>query len=131
MILLDTCAIIWDALEPDQLSDSAREAIETGYQNQTLIIADISQWEIAMLIRKGRVSVGTSAARFLNLILRARNIRVQSITPEIADLSVNFGNGLNNDPADRLIVASTIINKARLVTADKDLLKSSLVETIW
>jgi PIN domain nuclease of toxin-antitoxin system len=30
MILLDTCAIIWDALEPTSLSTGAREAIRPG-----------------------------------------------------------------------------------------------------
>jgi PIN domain nuclease of toxin-antitoxin system len=31
MILLDTCAIIWDALEPSQLTPKASSAITSGF----------------------------------------------------------------------------------------------------
>lgn len=44
MVLLDTCAIIWDALEPSKLSKNAKRAIEKAYVNRTLIISDISIW---------------------------------------------------------------------------------------
>jgi len=42
MILLDTCAIIWDALEPNKLSASVKKAIRRS--GSELIICDISIW---------------------------------------------------------------------------------------
>ncbi|MDQ7049073.1 MAG: hypothetical protein Q9M92_05830 [Enterobacterales bacterium] len=42
MILMDTCAIIWDALEVAKLSDKAIAAIEIADQKDSLIISDIS-----------------------------------------------------------------------------------------
>jgi PIN domain nuclease of toxin-antitoxin system len=56
---------------------------------------------------------------------------VQSISPEIAELSVNFDSGLNKDPADRIIAATSILNNARLVTADRNMLENELLDTIW
>ena len=52
MILMDTCAIIWDALSPSELSGEAISAIEKADQHNALIISDISIWEISMLIKK-------------------------------------------------------------------------------
>lgn len=52
MILMDTCAIIWDALEASKLSDKAFSAIEKADEHSALIISDISIWEISMLIKK-------------------------------------------------------------------------------
>jgi len=131
MILMDTCAIIWDALEPSKLSDNAISAIEKADRHNALIISDISIWEISMLIKKKRLEIDSTAANFLNLFLQSRNISVQSISPEIAELSVNFGSEINNDPADRIIAATSIIHNAQLVTADQNLCTSELLDTIW
>ena len=131
MILLDTCAIIWDALEPGKISHKAKAAIEQADQYNSLIISDISIWEIAMLMKKGRIQVDTTPAHFLNLFLRSRNVAVQSISPEIAELSVNFTSEIKNDPADRIIAATSIIHNARLVTADRNLIDSNLIDTVW
>ncbi|MEA3544419.1 MAG: type II toxin-antitoxin system VapC family toxin [Thermodesulfobacteriota bacterium] len=131
MILMDTCAIIWDALERSKLSNKAISAIEKADQHNSLIISDISIWEISMLIKKKRLEVDSTATIFLNLFLQSRNISVQSISPEIAELSVNFDHAINNDPADRIIAATSIINNAQLVTADQNLRTSELLDTIW
>ena len=131
MILMDTCAIIWDALEASNLSDNAASAIEKADKHKALIISDISIWEISMLIKKKRLEIDSTATIFLNLFLQSRNVSVQSISPEIAELSVNFDHKINNDPADRIIAATSIINNAQLVTADQNLRASELLDTIW
>lgn len=131
MILMDTCAIIWDALDPKSITKPAMDAINNADANNALIISDISIWEISMLIKKNRIEVDTTAANFINLFLQSRNISVKLISPEIAELSVNFGSEINNDPADRIIAATSIIHNARLVTADQNLISSEMLDTIW
>jgi len=129
MILLDTCAIIWDAVDASKLSIDAKTAIERN--RRELVICDISIWEIAMLLKKNRLVVDDSATGFINLLLTSRNFLVQPITPEIAERSVNFGSELSSDPADRLIAATSILTNAPIVTADKNLRAASMLETIW
>ena len=107
MILLDTCAIVWDALEPGKLTAAAKRAIERS--GDELIICDISLWEIAMLISKKRLVVENTISGFTTLVLQARDFRVSEITPEIAELSVSFGAEISNDPVDRLIAATSIV----------------------
>ena len=129
MILLDTCAIIWDALEPGKLSTDAKTAMESN--EGELIICDISIWEISMLIKRKRLVVDFPASGFISLLLQSRNFRIQDITPEIAELSVNFGSQINNDPADRLIAATSVLRNAPIITADQNLRDATVVETIW
>ncbi len=129
MILLDTCAIIWDALEVSKLSSAAKKAIKRD--KSELVICDISIWEISMLIKKGRLVVDDTSSGFTNLLLQSRNFTIQEITPEIAELSVNFGSEINSDPADRLIAATSIFLNSPIVTADRNLREVSIVETIW
>jgi PIN domain nuclease of toxin-antitoxin system len=89
MIVLDTCAILFDALAPDRLSAAARDAIEGADAAGELACCDISLWEIAMLADRGRVELGTDVVTFLDLALTARSIQVLPITSEIAMLSVS------------------------------------------
>lgn len=131
MIIMDTCAIIWDSLDPKCITPTAMDAINKADENNALIISDISIWEISMLIKKKRIEVETTAANFINLFLQSRNVSVKLISPEIAELSVNFNSDINNDPADRIIAATSIIHNARLVTADQNLLSSEMLDTIW
>ncbi len=131
VILLDTCTIIWDTLDQTKLTDKAKAAITKADEHNALIISDISIWEISMLIKRARIEIDTTAANFLNLFLESRNISVVSISPEIAELSTSFGSEINNDPADRIIAATSIIYNAQLVIADLSLRQSALIDTIW
>lgn len=129
MILLDTCAVIWDALEPDRLSGAAVDAIEQN--DGELMICDITLWEIAMLIDKGRLQVAAPAAEFIRLALRSRNYYLQEITPEIAELSARLRADGLADPADRLIAATSILLNSPVVTADERLRSADAVRVVW
>jgi PIN domain nuclease of toxin-antitoxin system len=131
VIVLDTCAIVWDALEPGQLSKKAKNAIQTADTNNELLISDISMWEICMLVSRKRIEIEDTTSSFINSYLQYRSICVQPISPEIAALSVSFGQEINSDPADRIISATSILKGAKLVTADKNLIESAMVATIW
>ena len=129
MIVLDTCTIIWDALDTSKLSPLATKAVK--HASNELIICDISFWEISMLIKRKRLEVDETASGFISLLLQSRNFHIQEITPEIAELSVNLGPEINNDPADRLIAATSILMNAPIITADQNLREATPLETIW
>jgi PIN domain nuclease of toxin-antitoxin system len=101
MLVLDTCALIFDALQPEKLSGRARQAIARSEASNRLACCDISLWEIAMLMAKGRLDPGTDCKTFLELILAGRSLRVLPITPEIAALSVGHEGFTHFDPAGR------------------------------
>lgn len=131
MLLLDTCALIFDALTPERLSARASNAIRQADKAGTLACADISLWEIAMLVAKDRIDPGTEAKTFIDLLLTARNIKVLPITPEIAARSAQADFCPHGDPADRLIAATALLNKARLVTSDKKLAAVTGLQIVW
>lgn len=128
MALLDTHALIWLALDPKQLSSQAEQAIT---QATGLFIASISLWEIAMLVQKGRIQIDTTCDSFLNLALQAYDVQTLLITPQIATLSAQLPKEVNKDPADRLIVATAVIENIPLITADRNLRMADIVTIIW
>lgn len=131
MIVLDTHVIIWDALKPELLSKKAKKAIDKANETDGIIFCEISLWEIAMLIKKKRIVIDTTYLEFINLLKAANNYIFKGLTPEIAELSTNLSSEINQDPADRIICATSIINNLKLVTADKNLRKVAGVKTIW
>ena len=131
MILLDTCALVFDALAPERLSAEALRAIEEGEENGSLACCDISLWEIAMLIARGRLDPGTDALSFLKLLLAFRAIRSLSITPEIAKISANDALFAHHDPADRIIAATALHFGGPLVTCDQALRAVKGLKIIW
>ncbi len=131
MIVVDTHVIIWDSLKPEQLSRNAKEAIAEANETDGIIFCEISLWEIAMLLKKGRISIGTSFQDFIELVFASNSYRFQGITPEIAELSATLPEEVNKDPADRIISATSLIFKVPLVTTDNNLLSAESVNTIW
>lgn len=131
MITLDTHVIVWTAINQNKISIKGLSEIERAQSIGKLLIADISLWEIAMLIKRNRLQIETSFTEFIRLLMEAYPFRIVPISPEIADLSVSLGENINLDPADRLICATSIIEGAPLLTADNNLRNSTLVHTIW
>ncbi len=130
MIILDTCALIFDALFPEKLSAAAKKAINSAEKKNQLFCSDISLWEIAILIQKNRLDPGTDTQTFMRLMLEAKQIQVLSITLEIAALSVSMSTD-HFDPADRIIAATAIKHKAKLITCDKKLHRMPALSIIW
>ena len=131
MITVDTHVIIWTALKPGLLSKNARKAIDKANETDGIIFCEISLWEIAMLIKKKRMVIDISYLEFIKLVRASNNYIFKGISPEIAELSVDLPPEINQDPADRIICATSILNNSQLVTADKNLRNAKSVKTIW
>jgi PIN domain nuclease of toxin-antitoxin system len=131
MIILDTCALIFDALTPQKLTPLATKAILAAEKKEQLFCCSISLWEIGMLIQKKRLDPGADTQTFLDLILQIRAIKVLPISTEIATLSSTDSIFKHFDPADRIIAATTLHYKAHLVTCDGHLCDISTLPIIW
>ena len=131
MIVVDTHVIIWDALQPEKISFNARNAMDKANQSEGILFCRISLWEIAMLMHKGRIQVNTSYQTFIKLVLQSNKYILRNITPEIADFSTQFPPHINKDPADRIIAATALTERATLITSDQNLQAAPEIPTLW
>lgn len=131
MVILDTCVLIFDALAPEQLSHKARLELNKGGLTGSLACSDISLWEIAMLISKGRIKTTMPPRDFLVDVVAANRLQVLPITPEIAYQAACHADFTHGDPADRIIAATALHHKAILLTCDSRLREIKSLKTAW
>jgi len=130
VILVDTHVVVWLALQPERISKKARTAIEDARRTgQGIGISDICLLEISILERKARIRLDSSLETFL-LEIEARFI-VLPITGRICVLAILLPASYPNDPADRIIGATALVEGVPLVTADEGIRRSNALRTIW
>jgi PIN domain nuclease of toxin-antitoxin system len=130
-IIADTHIAIWVMLAPEKLSRHAASTFTKAERRGSLMLADITLWEIAMLIKKKRIHIGIDTQLFLDEMLAAYNFSIIGINNAIAAQAVSLPMSINNDPADRIIAATSLIYGAVLITADENLRAAPMLTTIW
>jgi PIN domain nuclease of toxin-antitoxin system len=125
MILLDTHILIWLLIAPENLAPKAKKAILAARKSGSLALSAISLWEMAWLAQNKRIEVDVSVDSFVKKC--ASYVQVLPITPEIAVRSVQFPKSYPNDPQDRIIGATALVEGIRLLTHDKLIVKSGLI----
>lgn len=116
-LLLDTHVWLWSLLSPANLSKVVAKELENP-DNQ-LWLSPISVWETIILVEKKRVLLNLPVEQWLKQALSAP-IQESPITNQIA-IKSRFINLPYQDPADRFIAATAIVNSLTLVTADKNI----------
>jgi PIN domain nuclease of toxin-antitoxin system len=130
MILLDTHIWLWWLLGDGQLSDRERDSLDNLATNRLIAISWVSVWETEMLERKGRISLQPN---FKIWIRKATSPDFISLLP--ADLEVvlaqrKLPENFHQDPADRLISATSILSGYKLATHDSRIIESGACK-IW
>ena len=130
MILLDSHIVLWLAFDQGRISKKARAAIEGVRQSgEGLGISDITLLEIATLERKRRIELQSTLETFLTEI-EARFI-VLPMTTRVCVRAIGFPEAYPDDPADRIIGATALVEGIPLVTADEGIRRSKALPTIW
>ena len=131
MILLDTHVLVWLVGQPEKLSKAATSAIRRARSSGGLSIADVTIWELALLLSRGVLQSGGTVENTLRNLLGRSGVSIKPITPEIAALATQFPIDYPRDPIDRLIGATARAEGLALVTRDEGIRKSPLLKTIW
>jgi PIN domain nuclease of toxin-antitoxin system len=129
VILLDTHVLLWMRLAPERLSARARVAIAEARAAGGLAIAAFSLYELARIRARGDVQAPAGLESALAELVAP--VTVVPLSPTIAALAGAVPRSIPGDPGDRLITATARAHGASLVTADRALQESPVIETIW
>ncbi len=128
MVVADTHSWIWWASAPRKLSSRARRALEEADE---IGVCSISCWELAMLVAKSRLELDRDVLVWIKQSLALPRMTLLPLTPECAVLAAELTEECHGDPADRIIVATTLKARARLVTRDRRIRSFRKVQSVW
>ena len=112
----------------DQVPEELVQFFDKQEQNGTLYLSSISFWEIALLVKRGRVEISDVHA-WKNELLNNANVRmIEPSASEMVDSTLLPDH--HYDPFDRLLIAQANHGSLVLVTQDQDI-KKYKVEHFW
>ncbi|MFC1746444.1 type II toxin-antitoxin system VapC family toxin [Candidatus Riflebacteria bacterium] len=120
IFILDTCAWLWLSIGSGRITAKIEKKLKKG----PWLLPTICVWEMATLVKKGRIELDRPLKRWIAENLSgSSNLRLTPLKPEIAIISTQLDKCKSNDPADRIILVTAIEEKGILVTADSHLIK--------
>jgi len=122
VLLLDTHALVWLALDSPRLGKLARRRAARGAH-----VSAITFWELEMLAEAGRIRLGMSVSEARDVVLRT-NVSEVPIDGVKAMTAARLG--MHGDPGDRFIVATALTHGATLMTADEKIRSMKSIRTV-
>ena len=130
MILLDTHVVVWLAQDYQRISPKAQATIEEAREkNGGIAVSAMTLFEIALLASRSRIRFVPDVETVLSEV--ERRFIVLPLTGNISLQAFELPAAYPNDPVDRIIGATALIEDIPLITADAQIRKSRAVPTIW
>ncbi len=127
-MVLDTHAWVWWCANRSKFHARTLLALDN---EEELFVSAISAWEVCMLVAKGRLTFTRAPRSAIRALTSAPRIRMVPVSDAIAVEAGLLGDKLHGDPADRLVVATALDLRAKLVTKDRKIAESNLVPVLW
>ena len=128
-VLLDTHVWLWH-LDGDagRFPPGAVDLLRERGRERLLAVSDISAWEVATKVAKGKLTLALETSHWIARAERAPGIAFIRLDRQILVASAVLPGDLHGDPADRILVATALAYGAWLATADGALLDYALSE---
>ena len=128
MTILDTHAWLWWVGEPARLGARARRLLGDA---RRIGVPAVCCLEVAALAARERIALDRPVLAWMQQALALPRVELMALTPAVAVKAVSLPPGFPGDPADRLIVATALVEGATLITKDDRIRQSRVVETVW
>lgn len=131
MYVADTHALVFFANRNRQaLSPRAWEIFEQAENRQALILIPApALWEVSNLERMGRIELGQPTEEWARVLFA--NPCFDCVSLDAAIIAEARNCNFNDDIFDAAIVATAKVKELPLITRDKAITDSGLVEVVW
>lgn len=125
--LLDSNALLWLAIEPERISDTARKLFAEPATE--LAVSSASAWEVSIKVNANKLPGGRA-------VLASWDDLISDLRADTLDIGV--GDAIlagelpwaHRDPFDRMIVAQALRHGYHVATSDATLLREAPVATV-
>jgi len=115
-VLIDTHVLLWWRAGGDRLTTEARTRLEGA---QSVFVSPITFWEVATLLRQGRIALDRPLADWVVDLLAEPQVEVAHLSPGAAATAGVLPATFPGDPADRLIYATAVELGTPLLSKDE------------
>ena len=115
-MILDTCALLWLASGSKRLSRSTLKQIN---ESPALWVSAISGFEIALKVAKGKLQLPMRPQDWFAKVVEHHGISVASLDLD-ASIKAAQMPPIHDDPCDRFIIATALLNQWTVVTEDEN-----------
>jgi PIN domain nuclease of toxin-antitoxin system len=129
VIVLDTHALLWWALDPERLSPPAATTVQRMERDGGYASA-ISFWELAIKVQRGKLELPITVEELARRIEGGGVVEVLPVDTATWLRSVGLA-WEHRDPADRVIVATALARQLPILTKDTAIRSFSGVAHIW
>ena len=128
MLLFDTCTLLLLAGSDKKLPERSSSAIQE--YSDALYISSISAFEIALKFKLGKLILPKPPNEWYKMAMDLHGINEIPVSSDIAILSAELP-FIHKDPCDRMIIATALKNRLKIITPDKIIPEYSDVKTLW
>ncbi|WP_245616662.1 type II toxin-antitoxin system VapC family toxin [Paraburkholderia acidipaludis] len=129
MIALDTLALVYWLSGREDLSETARNTIETELNGGDILISTITLLDVAQFVEDGRLALAMDTRSWLSALVAIEGVRTIPVSTAIAARAASTSSELNSH--QRLIAATAYTHGCALVTPEARIGTLAYVETVW
>lgn len=120
-ILIDTHILLWYT-QNNGLSKERIKIIDTARRQNSLFVSAMSFWEISLLMSKGRLKMTMNLSDWIDDVLDIPGLNLVELSVPILISANCLHDFANQDPADRIIVATARECNMHIMTKDRKIL---------
>jgi PIN domain nuclease of toxin-antitoxin system len=125
-IVLDTHIAVYAAR--DSLEPARKRLLED--RTSELLISAVTLWELTKLVELGHLEMPDGFERFMRDLCAHPRYTIAQYDADLMIELLRVSEKMHRDPADQIIVATAIKWKAVLMTDDRAIRRSKLVEIV-
>ena len=122
-LLLDTHVWLWtlDGVS-GSMSAAAMAMVQRAADERRLYVSDVSFWEIALKVSKGKLDLAIDPTVWLTRAAAAPGIQLVPVARDVFIQSPMLPAAPHGDPADRLLIAQSLLGGMSSLTCDRGII---------
>ena len=128
MVLLDTHVFIWLVSDQRKLPSKTLDFIMKDKSG--IAISTISAFEIAILHKRNRLALPLPPTQYLDEAIKHHQVHEIPVTRPVLLGAAGLPD-IHNDPFDRIIIATALLEKIPLISKDRNVHNYPGLQAVW
>lgn len=130
-VVADSHALVWFTQGSPQLSARAAEVLREAEAGDGIAVSVATLVDVWYVTQTTQGMSARQLSELRELVMATSAVDLHLVDVDVAVAYTAISRELLSDPWDRFIVATALVLRVPLVTRDRAIQRSGLVETVW